>query len=185
MQEELATLNVSHSTLLAQLNTITKEMQDLKRTNTTLKEENEGWEFLLRERTLSGRMKSTFSMREEFVDEGKSQLEALDEEMEMDELNSDLEAQSPILEDGHDHGFVRDLDDHQPSDVNGALSRSPESVHLKPSSRRRKVKAENSAGVLDGGIGTDLAAELDRAETDGDASAGDPRTDNESEGRCY
>ena len=160
LQEELASLNVSHSTILAQLNTITKEVHDLRATNRTLAEENEGWEFLLRERTLNGKVREggLLAQRgdgERYEPEG-SHLSVLDEQMEMDELHSDLDAQSPILEDGQ--AFARDLD--------GAItSRSPEGEHLAPP-KRKKPKGENLGDLPVTGNGLDLAAELGRAEVD-------------------
>lgn len=160
MQEELSTLNVSHSTLLAQLNTLTKEVHDLRATNATLQEENEGWEFLLRERTLSGKVREggLLGYREDVLriaETGPGQLDVLDEELEMDELHSDLEAQSPILED--DQGFIRDLDGSK------ALSRSPDGIHLKPPTRSRP-KTSKSKDQPTPGVGIDLAAELGRAD---------------------
>lgn len=130
-EDELASLRVSHTTLLAQLNTLSGEVHELRSENVRLKEENEGWEYLVRERTFSGQMIKTFSsgssataMRnrarldaqaeaeaeadlnaERAYEEGKSQLEVLDEELELEaeldaemgELASDLEAQTPTM----------------------------------------------------------------------------------------
>ncbi|WWC89228.1 uncharacterized protein L201_004146 [Kwoniella dendrophila CBS 6074] len=61
LKDELASINISHSTLLAKLNTITKELHELKILNQELQEENEGWEFLIRERTLNGKFSSSSS----------------------------------------------------------------------------------------------------------------------------
>jgi hypothetical protein len=55
MEDELASLRVSHTTLLAQLNTLSGELHELKAENIRLREENEGWEYLVRERTFPGR----------------------------------------------------------------------------------------------------------------------------------
>lgn len=153
---------------MAQLNTLTKEVHDLRVTNATLAEENEGWEFLLRERTLSGKVKEGGllgyhdDLSRRHTAEGKGHLDVLDEEMEMDELHSDLEAQSPIMEDHQ--GFIRDLDQDS-----GVLSRSPESVHLKPPKKSRP-KGESLGDLPVTGTGLDLAAELGRAEVDLDGS---------------
>lgn len=112
MEDELATLRISHTTLLAQLNTLSGEVHDLKLENVRLREENEGWEYLVRERTFSRHMIRTFSEgkgarndsregKQLPLQEGKSQLEVLDEELEaeMGELTTDLEAQTPTMGD--------------------------------------------------------------------------------------
>jgi hypothetical protein len=160
---------VTHSALLAQLNTLTKELHGLRATNAALQEENEGWEYLLRERTLNGKvLEAGLLSREMSVEEPldanelrrsrTSELEALDEELEMDELHSDLEAQSPIFDEKHDHEFARDINEYQ-------LSTSPERGHLVPPRKGRKSnKKGNLSGARNAGIGLDLATELGRAE---------------------
>lgn len=102
LQEELASLSAAHCTLIAQLNTTTLELADVKERNMALEEENAGWELLMRERTLNGGMRGRGLLSEDWLDgdvsdveegpddvkatvrprEGrKSDLEALDEEM--------------------------------------------------------------------------------------------------------
>ena len=165
LQEELATLNISHSTLLAQLNTATKELSELRQANAVLEEENEGWEFLVRERTFSGKLRdlsADHAAPNHDIHPRRSprgQLEALDEEMEMDELHSDLEAQSPILDD--EQMYIRDLD----VDDGTNLAKSA-SGHLAPPDRLRKPKGENLGDLPLTSSGLDLAAELGRAEVD-------------------
>jgi hypothetical protein len=160
LQEELASLSVSHSTILAQRNTLAKEVDDLRAIVRVLAEENEGWEFLLRERTLNGKVREGGLLgpreEEERYEREGSQLSVLDEELEMNELHSDLDAQCPILED--DQVFARDLDVRM-------LSRSPEEEHLAPP-RRKKENGGNLGSVPVTGNGLDLAAELGRAEVD-------------------
>ena len=202
LQEELATLNVSHSTLLAQINTLTSDIHGLRQTNADLQEENQGWEFLVRERTLSGKVRENGGLfsnnsggngngkddydnssnednndddennvgrrrrpeREHSIrsDTTKSEMEALDEELEMDELHSDLEAQSPIL--GNDLELGRVMDRPQ------VYSLSPDQGHLSVPMRRRRPKGENLGDVPVTGSGLDLAAELGRAEVDLDGN---------------
>lgn len=151
---------MSHATLLAQLNTLTSEMHELKAENIRLEEENQGWEFLVTKRTFNGQVRDGGGLLGKegngsnhvgsVEEEGMSQLDALDEEM--DELHSDLEAQSPILED--DQGFVKRLDD---------FSTSPEQKHLAPPRRRRQVR-KGTVKITKSGSGMDLAAEMDRAQ---------------------
>lgn len=165
VQDELATLKVSYSTVLAQLNTTSKEVSELRQANATLREENEGWEFLVRERTFAGTLHP--DREDDWAAKpndppnkpGLGQLEALDEEMEMDELHSDLEAQSPILDD--EQGFIRDLD-HNDGPL---LSKSPSRYLAAPGSRR-KPKGESLGDLPLTSSGLDLAAELGRAEVD-------------------
>ena len=172
LQAELSTLNVSHSTLLAQLNTVSRELNELRQVNATLKDENEGWEFLVRERTLAGNVPGSLisdgpSEQDAFrksSNRGRNgQQEALDEDMEMDELHSDLEAQSPIFDDEEMH--VRNLDQE---------SRTPKTEskngHLAPPRPKQKPEGESLGDLPLTSSGLDLAAELGRAEVDLDGS---------------
>ena len=92
IQEELTSLTVAHSTLQTTVHSLKKEVQDLRAANRILAEENEGWEYLVRERTLTGKMgggvfdlgSDANAAEEETVREGKSVLERLDEELEED-----------------------------------------------------------------------------------------------------
>ena len=173
MEEEITDLKLNCSSLMIRLESFQREIGDLKSMNQSLKEENEGWEFLCRQRTLSGRVKNEgFLSRsrdqssprmDERRMEKSGQLDILDEEleMEMEELNSDLEAQSPILEQGLD--FVKDLDDDE-DQRDPSLSRSPESIHLKLPTGRRRVRKSVDAVAEAGQCHSDLAAELGRAD---------------------
>ncbi|ORY20637.1 hypothetical protein BCR39DRAFT_555091 [Naematelia encephala] len=172
LEEELDSLRMSHSTLLAQLNTLTHELHEVRIQNTQLVEENQGWEFLVRERTFNGQVRSSSgllghgrdrtssSSSDGEVRKGNSQLDALDEEMEaeMEELHSDLEAHSPIF------------DDHD--DLSPGYRTSSDSSLLAPPINRRKSSKSKGETLQDGhatGSGLDLAAELGRAEVDLDA----------------
>lgn len=92
---------MSHHHLLSQLDSLSAEVQECRTENTRLKEENEGWEYLVRERTFQGHL----LMRDEFgSQEGDGRgrpLEALDEELEseMNDLHSELDVHSPPLDD--------------------------------------------------------------------------------------
>lgn len=164
LQEELATLNISHSTILAQLNTLGKEVQELRTNNKALKEENEGWEVLLRERTLNGKVREGGLLGTQYdTDHEEGYPRGCDEEAEMDELHSKLDAQSPVCE--GEHGFVKDLDRE------GMLSQSPPGVSLSPpKAQRKQSQGKNPDDLLATKAGLDLAAELGRAEADSSGS---------------
>ena len=175
-KEELASLRVSHAAVLAQLNTLVSEVQEVRRENGRLVEENEGWEFLLRERTLNGQLGDLFgspSAADEppspttvtrmeaglspgVETETRDKLEE-DVDSEMEDLHSDLEAQSPILDD--DHAFARNLDEgrRKPRTKHGRLAPLQAALNKRP-------KGENLGDLPVTGSGLDLAAELGRAE---------------------
>jgi hypothetical protein len=168
LQEELSSLSLSHSALLTQLKTVTGEVHELKVLNASLQEENEGWEFLLRERTLSGKVLEGSGLLSRGVSQDETdveaepkkrsgrrvkqinELDALDEELEMDELNSDLDAQTPILEHAEE-GFVFNLD---------AGVTTTDDGYLAPPMRTGRGTAHKKVA----GLGLDLAAELEKAD---------------------
>jgi hypothetical protein len=152
---------------------------ELKTRNAELEEENTGWEFLMRERTMSGQVREgglfgesilvnpspdspTMELSERRRGGRKSELEALDEELEkeMVELYSDLEAQSPILD---EQDFATDLDAEDRRDGGGARMLVPPSRRTRATGKR---KGENLGNLPVTGSGLDLAAELGRAEVD-------------------
>jgi hypothetical protein len=153
---------VSHSTLLVQLDQLSTEVQDLRVEHTRLKEENEGWEYLVREKTLTNHLfqrerDSKSEADDQDLDAGghRSMLDVLDEELEleMDHLHSDLDAQTPTIED--EPIFPR----------SAATSRQPSSRYQgvnasrKASTTSTAFSDPGTAGVQ----GLDLAAELGRA----------------------
>ncbi|KAK4684229.1 hypothetical protein P7C73_g5964, partial [Tremellales sp. Uapishka_1] len=156
LQEEVASLTVTQSTLLTQLNTLTTEIHDLKILNSRLQEENEGWEYLVRERTISGQVRReggllgrTRQDAEEFYlspTKHTTELENLDEQLEMEELHSDIEAHTPMQ--------GREFDFDQPSPGG----------YLAPPQNTRNPKGESLGDVPVTGSGLDLAAELGRAD---------------------
>ena len=161
LEEDLDSLRSSHSTLLGQLDRLSHEVQELRGENGRLKEENEGWEYLVREQTFSNRL----FQREEKEDEGgrytKSQLDVLDEEMdeEMDHLHSKLEAQSPS-----DHIFPRSTPtSRQPSARMGRNISGP-SVYSEGAGMSRSISGVSSMYTEEPVEGMDLAAELGRAD---------------------
>lgn len=120
LHEELVTLSASHQTLVAQLTTLADEMHEVKAENSRLQEENESWQLLIEERTLAGHMRGGLipglstspppgdgaitpsSIRRKEC----SALETLEEQLEMDELHSELDAQQPIFEES-DRALLR------------------------------------------------------------------------------
>ncbi|CAK9782446.1 hypothetical protein CC85DRAFT_329753 [Cutaneotrichosporon oleaginosum] len=120
LQEELITLSASHQTLVAQLTTLADEMHEIKSENSRLIEENESWQLLIEERTLAGHMRGGLipeASTSPPPGEGAitpssirrkepSALETLEEQLEMDELHSELDAQQPIFEES-DRALLR------------------------------------------------------------------------------
>ncbi|WVR06990.1 hypothetical protein IAU60_004027 [Kwoniella sp. DSM 27419] len=170
VKDELASANLSISSLAAKLNTVTKELQELKAVNRELVEENEGWEFLVRERTLSGNVKpasilgpkAAFGSDEGDLDDGPTESASFrppqdDLEAEMDELHSDLEAQSPIFDDNASY-FSPERDGSEAT---------PDGLLAPPRSRRRgrsQRSASASSVAQATRSGLDLAAEMGMSE---------------------
>lgn len=175
LQADLGSLRVSHATLLAQLDALSSELHETRSDNVRLKEENEGWEYLVTERTLQGNLNLFHGLGGDEaegedgdeVDDGEGtrrrgtgQLEALDEELEseMDDLHGDLDAQSPILEDGPVLSRTSTLR------IGAARRPGGRGVALPVS---RQVSISGSLDVAQHTPGTDLAAELGRADQEG------------------
>lgn len=178
---ELSTLSTSHASLQNTLVLLQTQLVDLKRVNNQLQEENESYNILLREKTLSGQYDIFRQVREDSPgsddeDEGgqtddlgdvrsvrsgahSTQLGTVDEHPDEDHLHTDL---------GTDHG-----NDLMPnSDDEGSLAREG-STRGKRSRHGRKSRGgsdsppprgESLAGLPITGPGLDLAAELGRAE---------------------
>jgi len=136
--------------------------------NGRLREENEGWEYLVREQTFSNRLFQRGEEKDGEEDTGrypKSQLDVLDEEMdeEMGHLHSELEAHSPT-----DEFFPRSTQtSRQPStrmqvrNTGGPSIYSEEPVGMGMGSR--SVSGLSSMYTEEPAEGMDLAAELGRA----------------------
>lgn len=116
LQEELASLSASHQTLVAQLTTLADELHEVKAENSRIQEENEAWQLLIEERTLAGHMHGKlFSPVDDDVEWSGEQdasaaspesnprnelslLETLEEQMEMEELNSEMAAHQSFFD---------------------------------------------------------------------------------------
>ncbi|KIR77117.1 hypothetical protein I306_05901 [Cryptococcus gattii EJB2] len=57
LKDEIASLKLSSTTLRAKNSTLTQDIHELKNVNNALQEDNDAWEFLLRERTFNGDIK--------------------------------------------------------------------------------------------------------------------------------
>jgi hypothetical protein len=127
-----------------------------------LKEENEGWEYLVREQTFSNRL----FQREEKEEEGgryaKSHLDVLDEEMdeEMNHLHSELEAQSPT-----DEIFPRSTPTSRQASARMGRNISGPSIYSEGvGMNSRNISGVSSMYTEEPVEGMDLAAELGRAD---------------------
>jgi hypothetical protein len=177
---ELSTLSTSHASIQNTLVLLQTQLVDLKRVNNQLQEENESYNILLREKTISGQYDLFRRVSEDspsFGDEdgqtddmGDVQsvqsaahsipLGTVDEHPDEGDLHTDL---------GTDHGG----DLMQSSDDEGSLARDgsnrgKRSRHGRNrhggSSRSPPPRGESLAGLPITGPGLDLAAELGRAE---------------------
>ncbi|OCF60721.1 hypothetical protein L486_00360 [Kwoniella mangroviensis CBS 10435] len=164
LKDELASINLSHSTLLAKLNTLTKELHELKILNEELQEENEGWEFLIRERTMNGKLMEKGGILSNHLAQDPANdrnEEGIDSELEeeMSELNSDLENQSPIFDDDHQF-FATDLGH---TDTNDFLA-PPK--HSRRGGRGGRNRTASHSSRNEGDKGMDLASELSMVDDD-------------------
>lgn len=57
LKDEIASLKLSSTTLRAKNSTLTQDIYELKNVNNALQEDNDAWEFFLRERTFNGDIK--------------------------------------------------------------------------------------------------------------------------------
>ena len=176
---ELSTLSVSHNSLQATLVLLQTQLNDLKRVNNELQEENESYNILLREKTLSGQF-DVLRMGGSSINEASESSEAGDEDdRDAESLlsrNTNKSVLDPVDErderlDNQEH----ELDpDFQQGDLEPEL-KDPESPARAPrrGGRRRTTSAtsrspaplgESLANLPITGPGLDLAAELGRAE---------------------
>ncbi|OSD03637.1 hypothetical protein PYCCODRAFT_1434544 [Trametes coccinea BRFM310] len=172
---ELSTLSTSYSSLQSTLVLLQTQLNDLKRVNNELQEENESYNILLREKTLSGqfdvmRMGGTSSVPTE-----PSESEAGDDDdgRDAESLRSRTTARSvldPVDEHPEEH---HDLDPNfelQDQDVQDedSSTRAPRRGGRRrttsTASRSPAPRGESLANLPITGPGLDLAAELGRAE---------------------
>ncbi|KAA1468152.1 hypothetical protein DENSPDRAFT_869517 [Dentipellis sp. KUC8613] len=184
---ELSTLSTSHSSLQSTFVLLQSQLVDLKRVNHELQEENESYNILLRERTLSG----TFDLMKQVGGTSVTSSERIDEENEEDDdsegdVKSTISRPRSTLGTVHEHAeeildpdfdnadkeasAIGDLEQDQ-EDAAGSPARS--SRHPRHGRRRTTSTTSHSPSAARGesladlpitGPGLDLAAELGRAE---------------------
>jgi hypothetical protein len=143
---------------------LSNEVQELRTDNTKLKEENEGWEYIVREQTFSNRLfQRDEGEKGENGEYGKrGQLDVLDEEMdeEMDHLHLEMEASSPTNE-----SFPRSTPTSRTPSARMRRDISGPSMYSEPSlgMGSRNVSGISSMYTEEPVEGMDLAAELGRA----------------------
>ncbi|KAG8995915.1 hypothetical protein FRB94_008708 [Tulasnella sp. JGI-2019a] len=173
LKMELTTLSTSHASIQNTLHLLQTQLNDFKTINKELQEENESYNILLRERTLSGRfdiMRAT-GTRSPDEDEGVFSHPVEDTPIQKafgeDRLGRSMSvrSRSTTLDVVPEHDEVAGA----PSEL-GRRDESPESKHSK---RSRRAGGKTGSPVLRGeslgdlpitGPGLDLAAELGRAE---------------------
>jgi hypothetical protein len=176
---ELSTLSTSHSSLQNTLVLLQTQLVDLKRVNNQLQEENESYNILLREKTLSGQydlFRQVSGNSPSSGDEAgqtddlgdvrsvqsgalSTQLGTVDEHPDEDHLHTDLGTD-------HDNDLMPNSDDEGSLAREGS-TRGKRSRHGRKShggSHSPPPRGESLAGLPITGPGLDLAAELGRAE---------------------
>jgi hypothetical protein len=176
---ELSTLSTSYASLQNTLVLLQTQLVDLKRVNNQLQEENESYNILLREKTLSGQYglfrqvngdRSSFGDEDDQTDDigdvqsmrstaHSSQLGTVDEHPDEEVLHTEF---------GTDRGnYMQSSDDEGSLDMESS-SRGKRSRHGRGrhggSSLSPAPRGESLAGLPITGPGLDLAAELGRAE---------------------
>ena len=176
---ELSTLSTSHASIQNTLGLLQTQLVDLKRVNNQLQEENESYNILLREKTLSGQYDLFKRVSGDSPSSGdedgqtddlgdvrsvhsgahSTQLGTVEEHPDEDHLHTDL---------GTEHGndFMPDSDDEgslaREGSARGKRSRHGRNRH--GGSHSPPPRGESLAGLPITGPGLDLAAELGRAE---------------------
>lgn len=180
---ELSTLSTSYSSIQATLVLLQSQLNDLKRVNNELQEENESYNILLRERTLNGQFDvlrmggASPEQSSDGTDEGDDNSRDADSLQSRDtrrsgtldpvhELAEEHEEQEEELETPPEldpsFGSVEDKEPETP--VEESLSRSTRSRHTRRRSSVTAPRGESLANLPITGPGLDLAAELGRAE---------------------
>ena len=178
---ELSTLSTSYASLQSTLVLLQTQLLDLKRVNNQLQEENESYNILLREKTLSGQydlFRQVSGDRSNFGDDDgqtddmgdvqsmqsaahSSQLGTVDEHPDEDEPHTDFGADHRDLMPNSDEEGSLEME--REGSARGKRSRHGRSRHS-GSSTSPTPRGESLAGLPITGPGLDLAAELGRAE---------------------
>ena len=170
---ELNTLGVSHTSLQTTLQLLQTQLLDLKRVNNELQEENESYNMLLRERTLTGQFDA---MRFAGTPSGAASSNA-DDDDDARSVRSSSAARSvldivPEVDESLEHA----LSPHGPEDGRPVSSKAARGSRRGTASPRSR-SGDNLGDLPISGPGLDLASELGRAENkdigDGRAPADD------------
>ncbi|TDL28376.1 hypothetical protein BD410DRAFT_798683 [Rickenella mellea] len=175
---ELSTLSTSYSSLQTTVQHLSSQLLDLKRVNAQLQEENEGYNILLREKTLNGQFDILRT-----VGTGDSDDESDDDDLDRDRRTDGASLRSteksfldPVDETAEDMDPALTNSDLAPNrDDTDSLSSIPERSRRfgrgrrtgtsSPQSRQSPTpRGESLADLPITGPGLDLAAELGRAE---------------------
>ena len=187
---ELSTLSTSHASLQSTLHLLQTQLNDLKRVNRELQEENESYNILLREKTLSGQFdilrmggarQESPVQEEEENDQDAISLQSretgrsvLDPVHELAEEHEEEEAHVEEPEPELDPMFGQVDEPEADADSSG---KTPRTRHGRRRSSVAAPRGESLANLPITGPGLDLAAELGRAENkdimDGQGSLGD------------
>jgi hypothetical protein len=192
---ELSTLSTSHASLQSTLHLLQSQLNDLRRVNNELQEENESYNILLREKTLTGQF-DVLRMggagdSEQDVESARGSDDGSDSGRDADSLGSKNTARSTLdpvhelAEEVEDEHGVQPEMDPQFQQLEDVRDEDEASGHTRTRHGRRRSsvvvpRGESLANLPITGPGLDLAAELGRAENkdmlDGGASL-DDRTD--------
>lgn len=175
---ELSTLSTSHASLQSTLHLLQSQLNDLKRVNNELQEENESYNILLRERTLTGQFDvlrmggagisdagDAESSRDDDddSDSGRDSLvskstarSTLDPVHELAEEVDDEHLEQPEMDPQFQQPEPEDQDENEPTGRRTRHGRKRSSVAI--------PRGESLANLPITGPGLDLAAELGRAE---------------------
>lgn len=173
---ELSTLSTSYASLQNTLVLLQTQLVDLKRVNNQLQEENESYNILLREKTLSGQYDLFKQVNGDVSNTGDEEGQ-MDSKGDIQSINSVAHSSQLGTVDEHpdeevlhasfgvDHGDLMEHPDDEESigSTRGKRSRQGRGHHS-GSSHSPPPRGESLAGLPITGPGLDLAAELGRAE---------------------
>ena len=176
---ELSTLSTSHASLQSSLHLLQSQLNDLKRVNNELQEENESYNILLREKTLTGQFDvlrmGGASISEVDDESGRGSDDGSDSGRDADSLVSKATGRSTL---DPVHELAEELENEQQEqpemDPQFRQPEPDEQDENEPSGRRTRhgrkrssvsvPRGESLANLPITGPGLDLAAELGRAE---------------------
>ncbi|BGO98591.1 hypothetical protein RTBOTA2_003103 [Rhodotorula toruloides] len=180
LRAQLDTLSTAHSSLSHTLRALQTEMADLKRVYQDLQEENESYEILLGERTLSGEVSRTELFRKSFQ-WGESGIEGEGENAAYSGAFGFAGGLEAVGEEAEDAELMLSCDEEDDEDATGATGKDSDEVEkvlleskgtgtadsvavATDSGRKRRKSRRSMQGSVSGAGGLDLAAELEAAQ---------------------